>query len=54
MTDAEDLSFFQEEVSGLFVMLGVTPKDKDPRTAAENHSPWFFANEAAMPNGLGQ
>ncbi len=52
VTGAEDFSFFQEKVPGMFVMLGVTPKDKDPRTAAANHSPYFFADEAALPNGV--
>ncbi len=52
VTGAEDFAFFQEKVPGMFVMLGVTPKDKDPRTAAANHSPYFFADEAALPNGV--
>jgi amidohydrolase len=52
VTGAEDFSYFQEKVPGLFVMLGVTPKDKDPRTVAANHSPYFFADEAALPNGV--
>ncbi|MCC7051696.1 MAG: amidohydrolase [Gemmatimonadaceae bacterium] len=51
-TGAEDFSYFQEKVPGLFVMMGVTPKDKDPRTAAPNHSPLFFADEAALPTGV--
>ncbi len=52
VTGAEDFSYFQEKVPGVFVMLGVTPKDKDPRTVAANHSPYFFADEAALPNGV--
>lgn len=52
VTGAEDFSYFQEKVPGVFVMLGVTSKDKDPRTAAANHSPYFFADEAALPNGV--
>jgi amidohydrolase len=52
ITGAEDFSFYQEKVPGLFVMLGVTPKDKDPRTAAANHSPLFFADERALPTGV--
>ena len=52
VTGAEDFSYFQERVPGVFVMLGVTPKDKDPRTVAANHSPLFFADEAALPNGV--
>ena len=52
VTGAEDFSYFQEKVPGVFVMLGVTPKDKDPRTVAANHSPYFFADETALPNGV--
>ena len=33
---AEDFSFFQQKVPGLFFFLGVTPKDQDPtKVAAE-------------------
>lgn len=49
---AEDFSFFQQKVPGLFFFLGVTPKDRDPRTAPQNHSPLFFADEAALPVGV--
>jgi amidohydrolase len=52
VTGAEDFSYFQEKVPGVFVMLGVTPKGKDPRTVAANHSPFFFADEAALPAGV--
>jgi len=52
VTGAEDFSYFQERVPGVFVLLGVTPKDKDPRTSAANHSPYFFADEAALPTGV--
>ncbi|HYW51053.1 MAG TPA: amidohydrolase, partial [Gemmatimonadaceae bacterium] len=52
VTGAEDFSYFQEKVPGLFVLLGVTPKDKDPATVAANHSPYFFADEGALPTGV--
>ena len=42
---AEDFSFFQQKVPGMFVFLGVTPKDQDASKAAMNHSPLFFADE---------
>lgn len=51
-TGAEDFSYFQERVPGLFVFLGVTPADQDWRTAPVNHSPLFFADEAALPTGV--
>lgn len=49
---AEDFSLYQEKVPGLFFFLGVTPRDQDPATAARNHSPSFFADEAALPTGV--
>ena len=49
---AEDFSFFQQKVPGLFFFLGVTPKDQDPSKAAMNHSPLFFADESALPIGV--
>jgi amidohydrolase len=51
-TGAEDFSYFQEKVPGVFIGLGVTPRDRDPRTVAANHSPLFFADEAALPTGM--
>jgi amidohydrolase len=52
VTGAEDFSYFQEKVPGVFVMLGVTPAGQDPAKVAANHSPYFFADEAALPNGV--
>ena len=51
-TVAEDFSFFALEVPALFVTLGVTPAGVDPTTAAANHSPLFFADEAALITGV--
>jgi amidohydrolase len=52
VTGAEDFSYFQEKVPGMFIGLAVTPRDRDPRSAAANHSPLFFADEAALPTGV--
>jgi amidohydrolase len=49
---AEDFSYFQQKVPGLFVFLGVTPRDQDHTTAPQNHSPLFFADESALPVGV--
>jgi amidohydrolase len=49
---AEDFSFFQHKVPGMFFFLGVTPKGVDPKTAPQNHSPLFFADEGALPVGV--
>lgn len=49
---AEDFSYFQQDVPGLFFFLGVTPSSQDPSKAALNHSPLFFADESALPVGV--
>ncbi|NMP30216.1 amidohydrolase [Thalassotalea sp. M1531] len=51
ITGAEDFSFYAMEVPGLFVFLGATPRDKDPRKVASNHSPYFFADESSFKTG---
>nr|WP_240933187.1 amidohydrolase [Diaphorobacter sp. HDW4B] len=49
---SEDFSFYQQEAPGMFFYLGVTPKDKDPNTAPNNHSPLFYADESSMIYGV--
>lgn len=51
-TGAEDFSYFQRRAPGIFVFLGVTPRDQDATKAAPNHSPYFFADESALPSGV--
>ena len=51
VTGAEDFSFYALEVPGLFVFLGITPEGQDPATAPSNHSPFFYADEAALKTG---
>ncbi len=51
-TTAEDFADYQQKVPGLFFFLGITPKGADPKTVAPNHSPRFFADEAALPVGV--
>ena len=51
-TTAEDFSFFQQKVPGMFFFLGVTPKGTDPATVSPNHSPRFFADEGALVPGM--
>jgi amidohydrolase len=48
---AEDFSFFLNEVPGLFFVLGIVPRDRDPALAAPNHSADFFVDEAALATG---
>jgi len=52
VTGSEDFSYFQEKVPGVFLFLGVTPRDQDYKKAAQNHSPYFFADESALPAGV--
>jgi amidohydrolase len=52
VTGSEDFSFFQRVIPGLFVFLGVVPAGTDPRQAASNHSPRFYADESALITGV--
>lgn len=49
---SEDFSFYAQAVPGLYVFLGITPKDQDPAKAAPNHSPQFFVDEHALVVGV--
>jgi amidohydrolase len=51
-TTAEDFGYFAEQVPGLFIFLGIRPKDSPVTAFVSNHSPKFFADEAAMPTGV--
>jgi len=51
ITGAEDFTFFQQKVPGLFVFLGITPPDQVGKAPA-NHSPFFYVDEAALPTGV--
>ena len=52
VTGSEDFSFFQRVVPGLFIFLGITPADGDPKKAAPNHSPRFFVDETGLLLGV--
>jgi amidohydrolase len=52
VTGAEDFSFFQRLIPGLFFFVGVTPPEVDPKNAYSNHSPRFFADERALVLGV--
>ena len=51
ITGAEDFSFFQRQVPGLFLLLGITPP-ADVGMAGQNHSPKFFVDESALITGV--
>jgi amidohydrolase len=52
VTGAEDFSFFQKIVPGVFYFVGVTPPGIDPYKAYSNHSPKFFVDESALKLGV--
>lgn len=52
VTGAEDFAFYQEVIPGTFFFLGVRPKDVPRDEAVPNHSPLFYADEAALPYGV--
>ncbi len=51
-TTAEDFSLYEKQVPGMFFFLGVTPQTIDPKNAAPNHSPRFFADEGGLKVGI--
>lgn len=51
-TVAEDFSYFQTEVPGVFYHLGGTAEGVDPAEAAPNHSPRFDVNEDVLVLGV--
>jgi amidohydrolase len=52
ITGAEDFSFYEQKVPGLFIFLGGMPKGGDPKTTPVNHSPDFFIDESSFPLGV--
>ncbi|HET6603751.1 MAG TPA: amidohydrolase [Xanthomonadaceae bacterium] len=51
ITGAEDFAYFANEVPGFYFMVGATPPGRDLATVANNHSPEFFLDEAALKLG---
>ncbi|HEX7154874.1 MAG TPA: amidohydrolase [Thermoanaerobaculia bacterium] len=49
---AEDFSFFQQKVPGVFFWLGTRPKNQTPEQAASNHSPLFYIDESGLALGV--
>ncbi|MEX1362945.1 MAG: amidohydrolase [Nannocystaceae bacterium] len=49
---AEDFSFYQQQIPGLFFFLGVVPRGTAVEDAASNHSPRWFADEGALDVGV--
>ncbi|MFZ9651940.1 MAG: amidohydrolase [Gammaproteobacteria bacterium] len=49
VTGAEDFAFFAQKVPSLFYVVGITPPEQNPVTAASNHSPEFYVDENGIP-----
>ena len=52
MTGAEDFSFFQEKIPGLFIFLGGAPKGSDAEKQPSHHTPDFFIDESGLSLGV--
>ena len=49
---AEDFSFYQQKVPGLFFWVGTRPKNVSAEDAASNHSPKFYVDESGLLLGI--
>ena len=52
MTGAEDFSFFQEKIPGLFIFLGGAPKGSNAEKQPSHHTPDFFIDESGLSLGV--
>ena len=52
LTASEDFSIYQQQVPGFFFFVGITPPGIDVTTAAANHSPKFYVDEAGLLLGV--
>lgn len=52
ITGAEDFSFFQERIPGLFLMLGINDPNLPRSERPSNHSPFFIAEDSALMTGV--
>jgi amidohydrolase len=51
-TGAEDFSYYQQEIPGMFVFLGGVPEGVSPEDAAPHHSPYYFFDEGGIEVGV--
>lgn len=52
VTGAEDFSFFQEKVPGLYVWVGGKPKDVPEEESPAHHTPDFYVDDEGMSLGV--
>jgi amidohydrolase len=51
-TGAEDFSFFQQKVPGMYFNIGGSPKGVDAKKQPSHHTPDFYIDESAMQTGV--
>ncbi len=49
---AEDFSFFQQKVPGLFFYIGGLPKGTDSKTSGPHHTPEFMLDDSSFKTGV--
>ena len=52
ITGAEDFSFFQQKVPGMYFFIGGLPKGADSKTSGPHHTPTFIIDDSAFKTGL--
>lgn len=52
MTGAEDFSFFQQKVPGLYFFIGGLPKGTTAKNLGPHHTPQFIIDDSAFKTGL--
>ena len=52
ITGAEDFSFYQKRIPGLYFFVGGMPKGTKPEDAAPHHSPDFYIDEGCLKLGV--
>lgn len=52
ITGAEDFSFFQKKIPGLYFFIGGCPEGTDPEKAAPHHTPDFYVDDTGMLLGM--
>jgi len=52
ITGAEDFSYYQKKVPGLYFFLGGKPLDVKPEDTASHHTPDFFIDESGLKLGV--
>ena len=51
-TGAEDFSYYQDKIPGLFFFIGGMPKGKNPAETASHHTPDFYIDESGFVLGM--